>query len=98
VASAGERKALGLLLTAAQAEILEAAGRPPTVLVDDVDAELDLRALEAVWRVLAAGRQVLATSSREEVVERLEGVVRWGLAGGPEGVGPVLERDSKPRP
>ena len=49
VASAGERKALGLLLVAAQAELLEAAGRPPTVLVDDVDAELDLGALEAVW-------------------------------------------------
>ena len=99
VASAGERKALGLLLAAAQAELLEAAGRSPTVLVDDVDAELDLAALETVWRVLArtapnprgpaAGRQVLATSSREEVAERLPGVIRWGLGGGSEGAGPV---------
>jgi DNA replication and repair protein RecF len=55
VASAGERKALGLLLVAAQAELLEAGGRTPTVLVDDVDAELDLEALEVAWRVLATG-------------------------------------------
>src|SRR4029079_13405479 len=48
VASAGEGKALGLFLVAAQADLLEAAGRAPTVLVDDVDAELDLRALESV--------------------------------------------------
>jgi len=92
VASAGERKALGLLLTAAQADLLEAAGRPPTVLVDDVDAELDLDALEAVWGVLVGpdrARQVLATSSRTEVADRLGEVVRWGLEGGSAGVGPV---------
>jgi DNA replication and repair protein RecF len=89
VASAGERKALGLLLVAAQAQLLEAAGRAPTVLVDDVDAELDLGALEAVWRVLAEGRQVLATTSREEVADRLTGVVEWGLEAGPKGRGPV---------
>ena len=98
VASAGERKALGLLLTAAQAELLEAAGRSPTVLVDDVDAELDLGSLEAVWRVLATDRQVLATSSREEVEERLGGVVSWGLEGGPGGLGPVLARGPKRGP
>ncbi len=89
VASAGERKALGLLLAAAQADLLEAAGRPPTILVDDVDAELDLGALEAVWTVLAEGRQLLATTSREEVAERLRGVVEWGLEGGATGRGPV---------
>jgi DNA replication and repair protein RecF len=99
VASAGERKTLGLLLAAAQAELLEAAGRTPTVLVDDVDAELDLEALEAVWRVLAtgpspvgvwgAGRQVLVTSSRPEIAPRLAGVVAWALDGDPEGSGPV---------
>jgi DNA replication and repair protein RecF len=89
VASAGERKALGLLLAAAQAELLEAAGRPPTAVIDDVDAELDLEALEAVWRVLATGRQVLATSSRREVAPRLAGVMEWALEGGSEGRGPV---------
>jgi DNA replication and repair protein RecF len=89
VASAGERKALGLLLVAAQAELLEAAGRAPTLLLDDVDAELDLAALGAVWRVLAAGRQVLASSSRDEVRERLTDVTTWRLEGGPTGPGPV---------
>ena len=89
VASAGERKALGLLLVAAQAELLEAADRPPAALVDDVDAELDLDALEAVWRVLATGRQVLATSSRQEIAPRLVGVVKWALEGGFEGSRPV---------
>jgi DNA replication and repair protein RecF len=89
VASAGERKALGLLLVAAQADLLEAAGRPPTVLADDVDAELDLDALEAVWRVLAQGRQVLATSSRREIASRLPGVVAWSLEGAAGSRGPV---------
>jgi DNA replication and repair protein RecF len=77
VASAGERKALGLLLSAAQAALLESAGRPPSLLVDDVDAELDLPALEAVFAVLAQGRQVLATTSREEVAEHLSGATVW---------------------
>jgi DNA replication and repair protein RecF len=86
VASAGERKALGLLLTAAQAAMVSTAGRTPTVLADDVDAELDWGALEAVWRVLAEGRQVLATSSRPEIAGHLEGVVEWGLEGGPRGL------------
>jgi recombinational DNA repair ATPase RecF len=89
VASAGERKALGLLLVAAQAELLEAAGRTPTALIDDVDAELDLEALEAVWRVLATGRQVLATSNREETAGPLSGAVRWRLEGGQWGLGPA---------
>ena len=82
VASAGERKALGLLLAAAQAEELAAAGRAPLVLADDVDAELDLRALEAVWRVLATDRQVLASTNRAEVAERLEGVTVRQIDGG----------------
>ena len=37
------------------------------------------------------GRQVLATSSRAEVADRLGEVVRWGLEGGSGGVGPVRE-------
>jgi DNA replication and repair protein RecF len=89
VASAGERKALGLLLAAAQAALVADAGRAPTVLADDVDAELDAAALEAVWGVLTRGRQVLATTSRPETSERLEGVLEWGLEGGPTGLGPI---------
>jgi DNA replication and repair protein RecF len=90
VASAGERKALGLLLAAAQAALLAGAGKAPTLLADDVDAELDLDVLRPLWRVLTAGRQVLATSSRSEILEALQevstgvpgGVVEWGLEGG----------------
>ena len=86
VASAGERKALGLLLAAAQAALVADVARAPTLLVDDVDAELDLEVLGAVWRVLADGRQVVATSSRRDVPEVLEGIAgglsEWGLEGG----------------
>jgi DNA replication and repair protein RecF len=82
VASAGERKALGLLLVAAQAELLEAAQRGPLLLADDVDAELDLEVLRAVWRVLAQGRRVLASSNRREVAATLEGVVVQALENG----------------
>lgn len=81
-ASAGEKKALGLLLVAARASLLEDAGRQPLVLVDDADAELDPARLEAVWSRLATGRQVLATSSRSGVWERLSTTARWRVSGG----------------
>lgn len=82
VASAGERKALGLLLVAAQAELLEELGRPPLVLADDLDAELDLAVLGAVWGVLSRNRTVLASSNREAVFEVLGEVSVLRLAGG----------------
>ncbi|HVR27986.1 MAG TPA: hypothetical protein VMS86_00505, partial [Thermoanaerobaculia bacterium] len=51
-----------------------------------VDAELDLEVLDAVWRILAEGRQVLATSTRRDVPEVLAGVaggvVQWAFEGG----------------
>lgn len=67
VASAGERKALGLLLLAAQARLLARRGRRPLLLLDDADTELDAARLAAVWRPLAASEQILATSNRPEV-------------------------------
>jgi DNA replication and repair protein RecF len=66
-ASAGERKALGLLLLAAQGALLETAGRPPLYLLDDADAELDRQALERTFRAFAAAPQVFASSNRPEV-------------------------------
>jgi len=81
-ASAGEKKALGLLLVAARARLLEAAGREPLLLVDDVDAELDPARLQAVWTRLATGRQILATSSRSRVWETLSPSARWRVDGG----------------
>jgi DNA replication and repair protein RecF len=73
VASAGDRKALGLALIVAHGEILRAAGRSPTYLLDDADTELDRGRLEGVWRVLANAGQLLATSNRPEVWEAIEG-------------------------
>lgn len=81
VASAGERKALGLLLTAAQGRVLEAAGKAPLYLLDDVDAELSEDTLGAVWEVFAGARQLVASSNRRGPWAHLEVTQRWGLEG-----------------
>jgi len=69
--SAGERKALSLLLTAAHGRALAAADREPFYLLDDLDAELSAATLARVWRVFADGRQLLVTSNRPPVWEGL---------------------------
>lgn len=66
-ASAGERKALGLLLLAATAERLTSSGREPMLLVDDADAELDRERLVAVVGAFAGVARLVATSARPEV-------------------------------
>ncbi len=66
VASAGERKVLGLALLAAQARVLGEAGRAPLVLLDDADAELATATLAAMWKIFAPSPQILATSSRPQ--------------------------------
>lgn len=85
IVSAGERKALGLLLLAAQGGVLERAGRRPMYLVDDADIELDRPTLGALWTVLRGGgdgRQSLVTSNRPEVWEGLETGHQWAVRGG----------------
>lgn len=82
VASAGERKALGLLLLAAQGRILAAADREPTYLLDDADTELDRHRLAALWRVFGDRTQLLLTSNRPHVWEPLGIDRRWQLDGG----------------
>ena len=72
VASAGERKALSLLLLAAHGEVLAAAGRPPLLLLDDADAELAPPTVASVWNVFAVAEQVLVTSNRPQVWLTLE--------------------------
>jgi DNA replication and repair protein RecF len=72
VASAGERKALSLLLLAAHGRVLAAAGREPLYLLDDADTELAPPALTALWRVFAGARQLIATSNRPQVWLALE--------------------------
>ncbi len=73
VASAGELKAYGLLLIVAQGRVLEAAGRPPLYLLDDLDTELDPERLAILWSAFGPGSQALATSSRPAVWD-LDGV------------------------
>ena len=82
IGSAGEKKALGLLLLSAQAAVLERAQRPPIVLADDLDAELDLERLARVWRPLSRFGQVLASTNRTEVSEALEVTRTWAVAAG----------------
>ena len=77
VASAGERKALGLALLAAHGRILSDGGRDPVYLLDDADTELDQERLTALWRVFGACRQLFATSNRPKVWEGAEIEHRW---------------------
>ena len=82
VASAGERKLIGLLLTAARGRTLAAAGRAPVYLLDDLDSELDRDRLAAVWSLFAEAGQLFASSNREAVWEGLEVSFTWTVAGG----------------
>lgn len=84
-ASAGERKALGLLLLAAQAAAAAAAGREPMLLLDDADAELDRERLGRVIGAFAGFARLVVTSSRPEVwegIDELTSAPLEGLAGG----------------
>lgn len=72
VASAGERKLIGLVLTAARCRTLEEAGRRPVLLLDDLDTELDPERLRAVWSLLHGGGQRLVSSNRRAVWKALE--------------------------
>jgi DNA replication and repair protein RecF len=67
VGSAGERKALSLLLLAAHGRVVAAAGRSPLYLLDDADAELAPPTLAAVWKVFAEAGQLVASSNRPQV-------------------------------
>ena len=80
--SAGERKALSLLLTAAHARVLAAAGRVPLHLLDDLDAELAPDTLARLWTVFAGAPQLLATSNRPAVWEELAVDHRWQVEKG----------------
>jgi DNA replication and repair protein RecF len=71
VASAGERKALGLALIAAQGRILAEKGRSPIYLLDDADTELDQERLAAIWQAFAPAKQLIATSNRPQIWSHL---------------------------
>jgi DNA replication and repair protein RecF len=87
VASAGERKALSLLLLAAHGRVVEAAGRRPVYLLDDADAELSPTSVAAVWsvfakRVAATGGQLFASSNRPQVWLTLDVDTLWQMEKG----------------
>jgi DNA replication and repair protein RecF len=79
VASAGERKALSLLLLAAHGRSVEAAGRSPVYLLDDADAELAPSTHAAVWNVFRKVHQVFATSNRPQVWLTLDVEKAWEM-------------------
>lgn len=82
IASAGETKALSVLMTVAQGKVLEAAERTPVYLLDDLDAELAAGNLARVWRGLGQPAQLLASSNRLGVWEELPVEHRWRLVKG----------------
>ncbi len=82
VASAGERKALSLLLVAAHGQVMAEAERPPLYLLDDMDAELAPPTVAAVWNVLKGERQLFATSNRPQVWLTLEVGTIWEMERG----------------
>lgn len=82
VASAGERKVLGLAILAAHARVLKEGGRAPLVLLDDADAELATATLAAVWKTFAAAPQILITSSRPQAWLTVPVDQVWGVEKG----------------
>ncbi|MEL7058499.1 MAG: DNA replication and repair protein RecF [Acidobacteriota bacterium] len=82
VASAGERKMLGLALVAAHGRVLEAQDREPVYLLDDVDIELDAQRLAGLWRHFGSARQLFATSNRPQVWGDVALAGRWSCRSG----------------
>ncbi len=77
VASAGERKALGLVLLAAHGQVIADGGRDPIYLLDDADTELDRDRLNALWEVFGVARQLFFTSNRPRIWDGIEIGQRW---------------------
>jgi DNA replication and repair protein RecF len=82
VASAGERKALSLMLLAAHGRVMEEVGRRPVYLLDDADAELAPATVAAVWSVFLPAEQLVATSNRPQVWLTLEVGKLWEMERG----------------
>jgi DNA replication and repair protein RecF len=82
IASAGEKKLVGILLCAARGRVLSQAGREPIVLLDDVDAELDPNRLQAAWSLFDSAPQIIATTCHEQVRYTLPEARVWPLESG----------------
>jgi len=93
IASAGEKKLLGLLLSAARGRLLSDAGRRPIVLLDDIDAELDRRRLRAVWPLFSFASQIVATSCHDAILETLPEARFWRLRKGAIGCSEISSQE-----
>ena len=82
MASAGEKKICGLLLTAARCRVLESNGRSPVLLLDDFDAELDRDRLQLAWDLFAGYPQRIFTSSHREPFQAFENTTVTRLENG----------------
>jgi DNA replication and repair protein RecF len=84
VLSAGQGKLVATALKlAAMALLSDVRGRVPTVVFDDVDAELDAAVLRRVLARLKRGVQALLSSAHEEMVlPRLAGGAVWRMHAG----------------
>ena len=84
VVSAGQGKLLATALKLATVgAVAEGRGLRPTVVFDDVDAELDAGVLERVLRRLGSGGQLLLSSAHDEVVvPRVAADAIWRITGG----------------
>lgn len=82
VASAGERKAVGLLLCQAQGELLHTSGRSAVYLLDDADIELSRQTLDRLWQPLATVGQLFASSNRPGAWADLPLTRTWFLDAG----------------
>ncbi len=82
IASAGERKAVGLALLAAHGRVLRSLGHRPIYLLDDADTELSAATLEKVWKAFSGCGQLIASSNRPEVWKPLPVEAFWHLREG----------------
>ena len=82
VGSAGEKKLLGMVLTAARGRVLSRHGRDPVYLLDDIDSELDRDRLVACFSLFSTEEQVISTSSNPDLSKTLEGMRTWSLSDG----------------
>ena len=84
VVSAGQGKLLATAMKLATVtNVARVRGDRPTVVFDDVDAELDAGVLQRVLSRLQAGGQLLLSSAHDEVVvPRVAADAIWRIAGG----------------
>jgi DNA replication and repair protein RecF len=84
VVSAGQGKLLAIALKLATVAIVaRARGSRPTVVFDDVDAELDAGVLQRVLARLGTGGQLLLSSAHDEVVvPRVAADAIWRITSG----------------